>query len=72
MKKFFFVFIFLSFFAFSQIGNKKFSLNFYFNSEWGVHLNNPSELMKGYNSVDIKGDYDFNDNISLYDLKRTL
>ena len=66
MKKFFFVFIFLSFFAFSQIGNKKFSLNFYFNSEWGVHLNNPSKLMKGYNSVDIKGDYDFNDNISLF------
>lgn len=66
MKKIIVFILFFSCFAFSQVGNQKFSVNFYFNSEWGSHLNNPSELMKGYNSFDIKGNYNFNDNISIF------
>ncbi len=66
MKKSILIFIIMPFLAFSQMENKKLSLNFYLNTEWGFHLNNPSKLMKGYNSINIKGNYNLNDNISLF------
>lgn len=51
--------------------NKNFSYNLYFNTEIGSHLNSPSDLMKLYNSFEIKGEYIFNDNVSLFfDLKK--
>jgi len=44
----------------------KFSLNLYWNTEIGSHLNQPTELMKLYNSLNLKGDYKWNENVSLF------
>ncbi|MCD6408238.1 hypothetical protein J7L87_04220, partial [bacterium] len=72
MKRWIFIipYIFICFSGYT-LENKNLSLNFYFNTEIGSHLNAPSKLMKLYNSFEIKGEYLFTDNISLFfDLKK--
>jgi len=68
VKKWVFMLIVSGFFC-ASIGaweKDNFSLNIYLNRETGGHLDNPSKLMKVYNSLQLKGSYDFNEDISLF------
>ncbi len=42
------------------------SVNTYLNTEFGFHLNEPDHLMKKYTSLQIKGTFDFTEDISLF------